>query len=95
MKRYTWLDTLKEVLKELSVLLLLALFLATILLIAFLLPDGFLKNLPFEVLCVLGVIVILGFLFAISGIVVMIQKIRAKKGKKTNHKDEHSNVEQN
>ena len=95
MKRNTWLDTLKEVLKELSILLLLALILAIIFLIAFLLPDSFLKNLPFEVLCVLGVIAILGFLFAISGIVVMIQRIRTKKGKKTNPEDEHANMEQN
>ena len=57
MKKYTWIDTLKELLKELSIIPLFALLLAIILLIGYLLPDGLLKNLPFEVLCVLGVIV--------------------------------------
>ena len=77
MKKTTWIDTLKE----LSIIPLFALFLAIVLLIGYLLPDGLLKNLPFEVLCVLGVIVILGVLYAICGIAVRIRKIRAKKGK--------------
>ena len=87
MKKYTWIDTLKELLKELSIIPLLSLFLTIILLIGYLLPDGSLKNIPFEVLCVLGVIVILGVLYAICGIVALIQKIRAKKGKTTLDKD--------
>ena len=92
MKKYTWINTLKELLKELSIIPLFALFLAIILLIGYLLPDGLLKNLPFEVLCVLGVIVILGVLYAICGIVVRIQKIRAKKGKTTLDKDKNSDL---
>ena len=92
MKKYTWIDTLKELLKELSIIPLFALFLAIIILIGYLLPDGLLKNLPFEVLCVLGVIVILGVLYAICGIVVRIQKIRAKKGKTTLDKDKNSDL---
>ena len=92
MKKYTWIDTLKELLKELSIILLFALLLAIILLIGYLLPDGLLKNLPFEVLCVLGVIVILGVLYAICGIAVRIRKIRAKKGKTTPDKDKSSDL---
>ena len=92
MKKYTWIDTLKELLKELSIIPLFALLLAIILLIGYLLPDGLLKNLPFEVLCVLGVIVILGVLYAICGIVARIQKIRAKKNKITLDKDKSSDL---
>ena len=92
MKKNTWIDTLKELLKELSIIPLFALFLAIILLIGYLLPDGLLKNLPFEVLCVLGVIVILGVLYAICGIVARIQKIRAKKNKITLDKDKSSDL---
>ena len=92
MKKYTWIDTLKELLKELSIIPLFALFLAIILLIGYLLPDGLLKNLPFEVLCVLGVIVILGVLYAIYGIVALIQKNRAKKNKTTLDKDKSSDL---
>ena len=85
MKKYTW----KELFKELSIIPLLALFLGITVLIGYLLPDGLLKNLPFEVLCVLGVIVILEVLYAICGIGVLIQKIR-KKGKTTPDKDNRS-----
>ena len=92
MKKNTWIDTLNELLKELSIIPLFALFLAIILLIGYLLPDGLLKNLPFEVLCVLGVIVILGVLYAICGIVARIQKIRAKKNKITLDKDKSSDL---
>ena len=92
MKKNTWIDTLKELLKELSIIPLFALFLAIILLIGYLLPDGLLKNLPFEVLCVLGVIVILGILYAICCIVARIQKIRAKKNKTTLDKDKSSDL---
>ena len=92
MKKYTWIDTLKELLKELSIIPLFALFLAIILLVGYLLPDGLLKNLPFEVLCVLGVIVILGVLYAICGIVARTQKIRAKKNKITLDKDKSSDL---
>ena len=92
MKKNTWIDTLKELLKELSIIPLLALFLAIVLLIGYLLPDGLAKNLPFEVLCVLGVIVILGVLYVICGIVALIQKIRAKKNKTTPDKDKSSDL---
>jgi len=92
MKKNTWIDTLKELLIELSIIPLLALFLAIVVLIGYLLPDGLLKNLPFEALCVLGVIVILGVLYAICGIVALIQKIRAKKNKITPDKDKSSDL---
>ena len=91
MKKNTWIDTLKELLKELSIIPLFALFLAIILLIGYLLPDSILKHLPFEVLCVLGVVVILGILYAIAGIVAIIQKIRAKKDKSTKDEKQRSN----
>lgn len=91
MKRHTWIDTLKEILKELSIIPLFVLFIAIIVLIRYLLPDGILKNLPFEVLCALGIIVILGVLYAIAGIVVIIPKIRAKKDQTTKDEDEHTN----
>ena len=92
MKKYTWIDTLKELLKELSIIPWFTLFLAIILLMGYLLPDGLLKHLPFEALCVLGVIVILGVLYAICGIVALIQKIRAKKNKTTLDKDKNSDL---
>ena len=91
MKKNKRIDTLKELLKELSIIPLFALFLAIILLIGYLLPDSILKHLPFEVLCVLGVVVILGILYAIAGIVAIIQKIRAKKDKSTKDEKQRSN----
>ena len=92
MKKNTWIDTLKELLAELSIIPLFVLFLAIVLLIGYLLPDGLSKNLPFEVLCIIGVIVILGVLYVICGIVSLIQKIRAKKNKITPDKDKNSDL---
>ena len=91
MKRNKWIDTLKEILKELSVIPLFFLFLAIIVLVGYLLPNSILKNLPFEVFCALGIIVILGILYAIASIVAIIQKIRAKKEKTTKDENQHSN----
>ena len=91
MKKNKRIDTLKEILKELSTIPLLFGLLAIIGLVGYLLPDSILKNLPFEVLCVLGVIVILGILYAIAGIVAIIQKNRAKKDKSTKDEKQRSN----
>ena len=91
MKKNKRIDTLKEILKELSTIPLLFGLLAIIGLVVYLLPDSILKNLPFEVLCVLGVIVILGILYAIAGIVATIQKNRAKKDKSTKDEKQRSN----
>ena len=91
MKKNKRIDTLKEILKELSIIPLLFGLLAIIGLVGYLLPDSILKNLPFEVLCVLGVIVILGILYAIAGIVAIIQKNRAKKDKSTKDEKQRSN----
>ena len=91
MKKNKRIDTLKEILKELSTIPLLFGLLAIIGLVGYLLPDSILKNLPFEVLCVLGVIVILGILYAIAGIVAIIQKNRAKKDKSTKEEKQRSN----
>ena len=86
MKKNKRIDTLKEILKELSTIPVLFGLLAIIGLVGYLLPDSILKNLPFEVLCVLGAVVILGILYAIAGILAIIQKNGAKKDKST--KDE-------
>ena len=91
MKKNKRIDTLKEILTELSTIPLLFGLLAIIGLVGYLLPDSILKNLPFEVLCVLGVIVILGILYAIAGIVAIIQKNRAKKDKSTKDEKQRSN----
>ena len=91
MKKNKRIDTLKEILKELSTIPVLFGLLAIIGLVGYLLPDSILKNLPFEVLCVLGVIVILGILYAIAGIVAIIQKNRAKKDKSTKDEKQRSN----
>ena len=91
MKKNKRIDTLKEILKELSIIPLFFGFLAIIVLLGYLLPDSILKNLSFEVLCVLGVVVILGILYAIAGIVEIIQKIRAKKNKSTKDEKQRSN----
>ncbi|MBR5615343.1 MAG: hypothetical protein IKW66_00835 [Clostridia bacterium] len=91
MKKNKRIDTLKEILKELSTIPLLFGLLAIIGLVGYLLPDSILKNLPFEVLCVLGVVVILGILYAIAGIVAIIQKNRAKKDKSTKDEKQRSN----
>ena len=91
MKKNKRIDALKEILKELSTIPLLFGLLAIIGLVGYLLPDSILKDLPFEVLCVLGVIVILGILYAIAGIVAIIQKNRAKKDKSTKDEKQRSN----
>ena len=91
MKKNKRIDALKEILKELSTIPLLFGLLAIIVLVGYLLPGSILKNLPFEVLCVLGVIVILGILYAIAGIVAIIQKNRAKKDKSTKDEKQSSN----
>ena len=91
MKKNKRIDTLKEILKELSTIPVLFGLLAIIGLVGYLLPDSILKNLPFEVLCVLGVVVILGILYAIAGIVAIIQKNRAKKDKSTKDEKQRSN----
>ena len=91
MKKNQRIDTLKEILKELSIIPLFFGLLVTIGLLGYLFPDSILKNLPFEVLCVLGVVVILGILYAIAGIVAIIQKIRAKKDKSTKDENQRSN----
>ncbi|MBR3751496.1 MAG: hypothetical protein IKK58_06955 [Clostridia bacterium] len=81
MKKHPRSDTLKEVLKELSVIPLLVLFLSISLLIGYLLPDSFLKGSPIEALYLLTAIIILTVLYTISGIIGAIQKIKARKEK--------------
>ena len=73
------LGILKEILLELSVIPVFFAFLAIVLLIGLLLPDSFMRNLPFEVLIILAIVSVLAVLYAASGIIAIFQKIRCKK----------------
>lgn len=73
------LDKMKEILKELSVIPLFFAFLAVVLLIGWILPDGLVKLLPFELLMFLGVLAVLALLYIISAVVSVIQKIKSRK----------------
>ena len=89
MKKRRRSDTAKEfvkaLLRELSVIPVYVLFGLIVLLIGYFLPDWF----PFEVLCVLGIIVILGFLYAVAGVVTVMQKIRSRRNQTTQDTDTH------
>ena len=78
MKKHKWLNTLKEILKELSIIPIFCVFLAIALLIAFLLPDNFFDIFPTEVMFVFAAVAILAVLYAIAGIVTLIRKIKKK-----------------
>ena len=69
-----WLRTLKEIFTELSVIPVFIGFMAIAVLIIFLLPDGFVTSIPFEVLMIITAVVILIVLYAVAGIVSLIQK---------------------
>ena len=73
------LKTLKEILMELSVIPVFCVFLAIVLLIGFLLPDSFMRNLPFEALIILAIVAVLAVLYAVSGIIAIFQNIKCKK----------------
>jgi hypothetical protein len=45
---------------------------------AWLLPDGFVKTLPFEALVAIAVLVILAVLYIVSGIIALIKKYHSK-----------------
>ena len=75
--RYTWIDGMKEVLKELLVVVLYFGICIVALIICALLPIDF-AELPFEVLMILAVAAILAILYMIAAIVTIIIKIKAK-----------------
>lgn len=75
-------NSLKEILKELSVIPIFFVFLAFVLLMAWLLPDGFVKTLPFEALVAIAVLVILAVLYIVSGIIALIKKYHSKKSQR-------------
>ena len=75
--RYTWIDGMKEVLKELLVVVLYFGICIVALIIGALLPIDF-AELPFEVLMILAVAAILAILYMIAAIVTIIIKIKAK-----------------
>ena len=68
------LTSMREILKELSVIPIFFVFLAFVLLVTWLLPDGFVRAVPFEILIVIAVLVILAILYIISGIIALIKK---------------------
>lgn len=70
---------LKEVLKELSVMPIFSLFLAVLVGLGLCLPQSFLKQLPFEVFCILAAVAILAMLYTMAGIVTVMQKLRKQR----------------
>ena len=86
MKKHKWFHTLKEFLAELSVIPIFCIFLAIAIAIGFALPDGFFDIFPAEALIVLAVVAILAFLYAIAGVVTVVQKI-IKRGKNKDDSD--------
>ena len=89
-KKITKKETLKEILKELSVIPAFLVFMAIVALIAYLLPNSIVENLPFEAFCAIGIVAILVFLYVIAGVFAIIQKVRAKKVCAAKEKDESS-----
>ena len=82
MKKHKWFQRLKEILAELSVIPIFCMFLAVAIAIGFVLPNGFFDNFPVEAIFVLAAVAILAFLYAVAGVVTVMQK--AKKRRKNN-----------
>ena len=76
MKKRKWYKTLKEILAELSVIPIFCIFLAVAIAIGFVLPNGFFDNFPVEAIFVLAAVAILALLYAVAGVVTVIQKIK-------------------
>lgn len=78
-QKYTWVNSLKEVLIELLLPIILFLGVSIVaLLIGVLLPKDFLAGLPFEFLIFLAVLLGLFVLYVIAAIVRVVQKEKAK-----------------
>ena len=86
-----WLRTLKEIFTELSVIPVFIGFMAVAVLIIFLLPDGFVTSITFEVLMIIIAVVILIALYSVAGIVSLLQK---KKKCKTDTSIEQGAIEE-
>ena len=82
--RYTWIDGMKEVLKELLVVVLYFGICIVALIIGALLPIDF-AELPFEVLMILAVAAILAILYMIAAVVTIILKVKTKIKNKNKH----------
>ena len=90
-KDKNWIRTLKEIFIELSVIPVFIGFMAVAVLIVFLLPDGFVTSIPFEVLLIITAVVVLIVLYAVAGIVFLLQK---RKKRKTDTSTEQSTIEE-
>lgn len=76
--KYNWIAALKEVLKELFVLVIFLGVGGVALIIGALLPKSFLAELPFEFLLFLAALVILAILYIIAAIVTIVSKTKLK-----------------
>ena len=90
MKKRKWFQTLKGILAELSVIPIFCIFLAVAIAIGFVLPDGFFDVFPTEVVFVLAAVVILALLYAIAGVVTVVQRIKERN--KSKDEDNHTEV---
>ena len=82
MKKHNWFQTLKEFLAELSVIPIFCIFLAVAIAIVFVLPDGFFDIFPTEAIFVLATVAILALLYAIAGVVTVVQRIKKRSSNK-------------
>ena len=90
MKERKLFQTLKEILAELSVIPIFCIFLVVAIAIGFVLPNGFFDNFPVEAIFVLAAVAILALLYAVAGVVTVVQKI--KKRSESKNKDNHTEV---
>ena len=77
-QKYTWKDTLKEILKEFIVAIVILGLCGIALVIGAFLPKELLSGFPFELLLFLAVVAVGAILYIISAVVAMIAKMRAK-----------------
>ena len=82
--RYTWIDGMKEVLKESLVVVLYLGICIVASIIGALLPIDF-AELPFEVLMILAVAALLAILYMIAAVVTIILKVKTKIKSKNKH----------
>lgn len=76
--KHNWIAALKEVLKELFVLVIFLGVGGVALIIGALLPKSFLAELPFEFLLFLAALAILSVLYVIAAIVTIVSKTKSK-----------------
>lgn len=88
MKERKWYKTLKEILAELSVIPIFCIFLVVAIAIGFVLPNGFFDNFPVEAILFLAAVAILALLYAVAGVVTVVQKAK----KRCKSKDEDGDI---